>query len=159
MKKAKKFPTVLELYDLQQWKAFVKSKKIDPYSRRQPKLKDHHITPKKNDGYCDCGCWKKLEGRQSRWATKECSNSTWQLYNILQSSAKDIRPLLKERDGYFCKHCCLDGRAFDWTDTPTLQVDHILPVCKGGGGMGLWNFQFICKDCHKDKTKIDIQKS
>lgn len=155
----KKNPTVLELYDLVKWKEFVKRKILNPYSRRQPKLKAHHLTPKKNDGYCDCGCWKKLQGRQSRWATKECSTATYKLYNILQSSSKDIKPLLREQDGACCKKCGIMENQYVWGEITSLEVDHVLPICKGGGGMGLWNFQLLCNSCHKEKTKIDVKKT
>lgn len=154
----KKHPTVLELYDLTKWKELVKRKIVNPYSRRQPKLTAHHITPKKNDGYCDCLCGRKLKGRQSRWATKECSQSTYKLYDILQSQSKVIKPLLREQDGACCRSCGIMENTFVLGEVTDLEVDHILAICKGGGGLGLWNFQLLCKDCHKDKTKIDIQK-
>lgn len=79
-------------------------------------------------------------------------------WRLLYGATKQIRVLLEIRDGNFCRHCGLDGNSFDGTDTATLQVDHILPVHKGGGGMGLWNFQLLCKSCHKQKTKQDLKK-
>lgn len=35
------------------------------------------------------------------------------------------------------------------------EVDHILPISKGGTSLGLENHQAICYSCHKSKTKID----
>jgi len=35
------------------------------------------------------------------------------------------------------------------------EVDHIVPVSKGGASLGLDNHQAICSSCHKTKTKID----
>lgn len=35
------------------------------------------------------------------------------------------------------------------------EVDHIIPVAKGGQSLGLENHQAICYTCHKAKTKID----
>jgi hypothetical protein len=33
-----------------------------------------------------------------------------------------------------------------------LQVDHIVPIHKGGAGVGLDNTQVLCRDCHLKKT-------
>lgn len=35
------------------------------------------------------------------------------------------------------------------------EVDHIVPVYKGGQSLGLENHQAICYTCHKAKSKID----
>lgn len=35
------------------------------------------------------------------------------------------------------------------------EVDHIIPISKGGTSLGLDNHQAICYTCHKSKTKID----
>lgn len=35
------------------------------------------------------------------------------------------------------------------------EVDHIVPVYKGGTSIGLDNHQAICYTCHKAKTRID----
>lgn len=35
------------------------------------------------------------------------------------------------------------------------EVDHVVPVSKGGETLGLENMQAICYTCHKIKTKID----
>lgn len=35
------------------------------------------------------------------------------------------------------------------------EVDHIIPISKGGASLGLENHQVLCKLCHKSKTKVD----
>lgn len=35
------------------------------------------------------------------------------------------------------------------------EVDHIIPISKGGTALGLDNHQAICYTCHKVKTKVD----
>ena len=35
------------------------------------------------------------------------------------------------------------------------EVDHIIPIHKGGASLGLDNHQVLCYECHKKKTKID----
>ncbi|GAW81974.1 DNA helicase [Plasmodium gonderi] len=44
----------------------------------------------------------------------------------------------------------MDGRIW--------HVDHILPVCKGGGQASFDNLQTLCTFCHKKKTKDDMKK-
>jgi 5-methylcytosine-specific restriction endonuclease McrA len=36
------------------------------------------------------------------------------------------------------------------------EVDHIIPIYKGGQSLGLANHQAICYSCHKAKTKVDL---
>lgn len=38
------------------------------------------------------------------------------------------------------------------------EVDHIVPIYKGGQSLGLDNHQAICYTCHKDKTKKDLSR-
>lgn len=35
------------------------------------------------------------------------------------------------------------------------EVDHIIPIYKGGASLGLDNHQAICYTCHKAKSKVD----
>jgi hypothetical protein len=35
------------------------------------------------------------------------------------------------------------------------EVDHVIPVSKGGQTLGISNHQVLCKSCHKSKSKID----
>lgn len=36
------------------------------------------------------------------------------------------------------------------------EVDHVIPIYKGGQSLGLDNHQVICYTCHKIKTKVDV---
>jgi 5-methylcytosine-specific restriction endonuclease McrA len=38
------------------------------------------------------------------------------------------------------------------------EVDHIIPIYKGGPSIGLSNHQVICYTCHKKKTKEDMKR-
>lgn len=38
---------------------------------------------------------------------------------------------------------------------PSIQVDHIIPVSKGGTDTRS-NLQGICLECHEDKTRVDL---
>lgn len=39
-----------------------------------------------------------------------------------------------------------------------LDVDHIVPIFKGGQSIGLENHQAICSQCHRTKTSKDLKK-
>lgn len=45
--------------------------------------------------------------------------------------------------------CMICGRK------PSVEVDHILPVSKGGAD-DRDNLQGTCKECHEDKTRVDL---
>lgn len=38
------------------------------------------------------------------------------------------------------------------------EVDHIIPIYKGGDALGIDNHQAICYTCHKTKTSQDLRK-
>jgi len=143
-------PQIVANYDLARFNKLVADGIINPYSRRQKTSNFFtRLLPPKNDGLCDCGCGTPITGRQTRWSSSECASTLEWLWRLCSSDSSSIRRMLYITQGDFCKHCGVEG--FD-------DVDHILPVHKGGGGMGLWNFQGLCKSCHKAKTRIDVKK-
>ena len=48
-----------------------------------------------------------------------------------------------DRDGWRCRTCGKAGR---------LEVDHVLPLDRGGDPLDLTNLQTLCRDCHFSKT-------
>lgn len=48
-----------------------------------------------------------------------------------------------------CALCAKNGKT-----TRATEIDHILPLHKGGGHQ-LENLQPLCSDCHADKTRAD----
>ena len=62
---------------------------------------------------------------------------------------KRVRRAAIERDGYRCRAC---GRA----SVGSFEVDHIIPISKGGLPFDLENLQTLCRSpCHFDKTTLD----
>lgn len=121
--------------------------KIDKYSRKQS-FSMQKLFP--NDGkVCACGCGVELTGRKRRWASKKCQVLPLRIYFVLKGDLDTIRRILNVRDGHKCRQC---------DETQDLQVDHIHPVCKGGGGCWIDNYQYLCIAHHKIKTKVDIKK-
>lgn len=107
----------------------------------------------KEQGICSCGCGKKLEGRRTRWATDDCSNYAGWVFSVLRGDPEPIKTLLKIYNGYNCVSCNKEGIY------EGLDLEHTIPVCKGGGGCWLNNYTLMCKKCHKEKTKNDLRKN
>jgi len=120
---------------------------IDPFKRVQRSLWGGALFPAKKDGLCDCGCGKPLSKRRTRWATKQCQSMYYDLLMVMKGDLQTIRACVFYRDQGFCRHCGVLSE--NW------EADHIIPVHKGGGGCDLSNFQTLCKDCHKTKTRMD----
>lgn len=109
-------------------------------------------------GYCAFGCGKLLEGKRKRWCSDECSEkANWQLAlkreipNIIRIELRKINQNAKGE--IFCTCGC--GTNVTWEDW---DADHIIPVYKGGGGLGLSNYQILLREHHKRKTKKDLKR-
>lgn len=120
---------------------------VDHFSRYQPALSLCDMYPDPMDGRCACGCGVELIGRNRKWASAKCRIDSVGIFFIVRGKTATIRNELFKRDSGFCRHCGV--LSDDW------EADHIIPVHKGGGGVGLENFQTLCYDCHKKKTYSD----
>lgn len=102
------------------------------------------------DGLCSCGCGEKLTGRKTRWTDQSHADRLYESFAIIKGDNTVIRRAVFARDKGFCFNCA----AYDdkW------QADHILPVEQGGGACGLENFQTLCEDCHKEKTRDQLMR-
>jgi len=123
--------------------------KIHPYLRYQPKLYVQDMFPSK-DGFCACGCNTPLSGRRTRWADKSHSDIPYYIWCIIVGKTYVTTSFMLDYQGNFCKHC-----GIEFTNRNQYNLDHIIPVYAGGGGCWLSNYQLLCKDCHKLKTKQD----
>jgi len=117
---------------------------IDPYSRTQTSLNMYDMFPSLS-GVCACGCGIKLTGRKTRWASRDCNTIAYQSYSIIKGNGSFIRSGLFQIEAGFCRKCGVYDE--NW------EADHVIPVSQGGGGCDLTNFQTLCQDCHKDKTR------
>jgi|TARA_B110000908_G_C10223161_1_gene436459 5-methylcytosine-specific restriction endonuclease McrA len=136
-------------YNPSQLYKLINEKRIrNPYIRRQS-INMTSIFPKKKT-YCNCGCGKKLTGKQRRWASKECIKFVGLIYGIVAGDSQVLRYLIGSYYGYYCVDCkCNQFKC-------TLELDHIFPV-KWGGGIGwLSNYSFLCTSCHREKTNKDF---
>lgn len=137
------------------------------------------IFPDKSDKTCACGCGRELTGRRRRWFSDECSSFSFTVHQIISGDANTIRRVFREVFGKeSCMHCGrtdndIPRKSFNPENEPDfhkrnklwnreikemankIHVEHITPVHKGGGGCWLGNYQLLCEDCHKQKTKND----
>lgn len=100
------------------------------------------------DEVCNCGCGLILEGRRFRWATEECKLFAQGVWGIIKGHPGFYKySLMAYHEEWKCCRCGNNG---------DVQMDHIVPIMKGGGGCWLSNFQLLCKRCHKFKTSKDF---
>lgn len=71
------------------------------------------------------------------------------------NNPKVAQTVILRRDSYTCQECGHHDRfgAFD--------IDHIKPLFEANGDASYWqapNLRTLCKECHKDKTRTDMQR-
>ena len=54
------------------------------------------------------------------------------------------RAAVLDRDGWRCRGCGRAGK---------MEVDHVVPLHKGGAPYALSNLQTLCRGCHVEKTR------
>ena len=143
---------------------------INHNHRHQTKIHAGNIFPKLDSPFCDCGCYKELKGRRTRWATHDCSQFVNGVLQIIIGYTDSIYRYLAKYHGECCSVCKRNnGQIYnqDIKHLPSyhhqhkvrvLNVDHILAVTNGGGGGWLTNYQLLCYKCHIVKTKQDLKK-
>lgn len=120
---------------------------INNYHRYQVGLTMNHLFPKR-EGFCACGCGRKLMGKRRKWHSNKCQQNAYIQFSIIKGDTRIIRKELYKRDNGFCRYC--GSKEDSW------HADHINPVVNGGGASELENFQTLCIDCHKGKTRFQI---
>ncbi len=119
----------------------------------------------KSKRYC---CWC-TEGQLHHGAQRYCSESCKMSATAWAYPQKEeaLYILLKKQDNK-CNICqyqwSISGDSY-WQKMKRLkrnalperkpEVDHIIPIYKGGTALGLANHQVICFTCHKAKSKVD----
>jgi len=113
--------------------------------------------PKRDDGSKGCiWCGDKL--KSTHHMTRYCDDPLCMqsIYAWSNPQKDQGRLILLERQDYKCNICNYDWKLVSyWPEDRQPEVDHIVPISKGGQALGLDNHQAICKMCHKVKTKVD----
>ncbi len=77
----------------------------------------------------------------------ECTLSEYHSKKQRKRMTKDLRLQIMQRDNYTCKYC---GKYMP--DEVGLQIDHIIPIAKGGKSISS-NLQVLCSKCNGRKSK------
>lgn len=83
-----------------------------------------------------------IEGMELRFKRIRLAKSIWGLRYEMNLNRKKVYRYLVERDGEVCSNC---------TATELLEIDHIVPVSKGGGN-NYKNLQLLCRQCNRIKS-------
>jgi len=112
------------------------------------------------EGHKIClSCNSLLEGQQQKYCCEACSIKAARLL-MWSSIVADIF----ERDNYTCLNCGYKTTIYsdcfgqEHKIVDQLECDHIIPVALGGDPLDKSNMQTLCKKCHREKTKKDIEK-
>lgn len=119
---------------------------IDRKRRYQNGLTLANVFPHSDNHKCACGCGRILSGRKRRWATSKCQGHAVRKFFIIKGDSKVIREELFSSDKGICQICFKYDKKW--------EADHIIPVCLGGGGCDINNFQTLCKKCHEVKSLL-----
>lgn len=134
--------------------------KVNHFSRFQS-VSIYDIFPS-NDKLCSCGCGKELSGKQKRWASDSCKYFAQAVWGIINGHTQIISSYLRLYHGFeACIKCGLtDSYSIqsNGLSVNNIHIDHIVAVINGGGGCWLSNYQYLCKNCHNEKTNIDLKR-
>jgi hypothetical protein len=131
--------------------------KINHFSRH-PYVSIVALFPDQN-GLCACGCGNTLQGRRTRWASKECNDFAFAVWAIISGRHLTISKYLRIYYGWFCNDCGCKDKGHDMGSNGVvsyIKIDHVIPVKHGGGGCWLNNYLLRCHDCHVKKTNQDF---
>lgn len=96
-------------------------------------------------------CFKnRIKTHRHHYCSSDCSISA-QIYCYPQGPLS--RFFLRVKQDEKCAKC---SKKFSKKERG--EVDHIIPIFKGGSALGTENLQLLCKECHLDKT-INERKS
>lgn len=140
-----------------------------PDGRRMCLWCDEKELPKRNMKYCSAECSEAIYA----WAQPQKENGLHVLMVRQEWKCNacqfDYTEILNRVLGYFNKKNYLvpnfgkdSSRHFmkifknNCPKERAPEVDHIIPIYKGGTSLGFSNHQGICFTCHKTKTKMDL---
>jgi 5-methylcytosine-specific restriction endonuclease McrA len=115
----------------------------DPF-RRKCEWKDVYNYHREFGGMCYCGCGQTTTGNRN-FATSKCTSLFYDVAEMIASQGKTLQKFLIKLRGKKCEKCS--------KETSFLEIDHIVEVNEGGGLCWIDNYQLLCSDCHKEKTK------
>jgi hypothetical protein len=126
--------------------------KVWDLKKEQPIIKDMDVYPSEicfKTYFNRFGSWKKAIEEFVKYKNKGILLQEKNIYsnNKRKSLNNSLRYIVMKRDNF---KCCLCGKSPATNVLTILEVDHILPVVKGGLN-NLDNLQTICKSCNIGK--------
>ena len=114
------------------------------------------------DKKCWCGLPKKDFAREKKWYnSKFCSDIHYKDWWFRTDNAAFHRHKFIKQAAKLCEIC--GKKRFDKPEdriiVTFLEMDHIIAIVNGGEQWDEKNLQILCKDCHKVKTKADMNLS
>lgn len=130
-------------------------------------------------------CLSPLKGRQYKWCSRKCATNAWAWANPQKEAGLQILLVRQEFKCLSCKYDYLPHlleiaknpyyKRFSDVSKIKLEfstalmrrlkekvgknlrpeVDHVIPISKGGEPIGFSNHQILCFSCHKIKSKHD----
>ena len=104
-----------------------------------------------------CPSYAVLHGRcqqhmRQEWTRRERhrGSSTARGYD---KDWRKVRLQALERDGYLCVVCQAQGKV-----TLAGEVDHVVPLARGGARLAIENMQALCEGCHAEKTATENRR-
>lgn len=121
---------------------------IDICNVREPRLRFLYVSPKgRSSRQCDitidASAMRQLQSEISSKLTKSGHAKTQR-----SAMTNDLRNAIKARDNYTC---CICGNSVYNEPNLLLEVDHIIPVSKGGKTEAS-NLQTLCWRCNREKS-------
>lgn len=140
----------LGLTEEQKTKAIEQIAKMSADKGREPtfKVKDIYDNSLLDKRLCQ-ECHKELSGRQRSFCSKTCGNDFWHRFSWPQ-----IRIYVYNKAKARCQdcNCLIDPKG-------SYDVDHIERITDGGKIFDMDNYQLLCPNCHKKKSKNDYKVS
>lgn len=108
-------------------------------------------------------CMVVVDKTRKKYCSKECKDSAWAFFY----PQKYAYTYLFQRQEGKCAHCGYDfsSKIKKWyyshggyNVADNGDVDHIIPIHKGGEILGIENLQLLCRDCHIIKSSNERRK-
>lgn len=124
---------------------------------RKPKNVSHRTPPKPVHWNCKRGtcryCGEPIIENGVQNTRKHWHQPCADIWVVMNNPGKARDHVLK-RDSYTCQDCGLQNRY------GYFEVDHKRPLYEANGDLNYWhpnNLVLLCDDCHKKKTKQDME--
>lgn len=123
---------------------------IPPLHPDYKRGKSKKAVQKEENGVCwSEACLKVLPEWKRKFCDDDCSLEYWSHF-----SWPFAKEYIYKRDGNKCTKCGAGP-----TKQSPLEIDHIVPISKGGERLEHSNLRLLCKPCHRAVTREQFGRS